>query len=128
MLIFCTNIGSLLNKLNELCFLVEHQNPKYDIIALLTYLPYLLPSLKRKKKCFEINLAIVNLLGYIMVISNITGIDGRFIIDCIKEGTNYTEVIFNTDFRESVWIIVKSHGKELLFGFIYTSPSSNVGN
>ena len=109
---------SLLNKLN--CFLVENQNPKYDIIAL--------TEVKQRNRCSEIDLVEVNLPGYNMVLSNITGPDGRGIIVYINESINYTEVIFNTDLNESVWITVKCHCKELLFGCIYRSQSSTVSN
>ena len=78
--------------------------------------------------CSEIDLVEVNLPGYNMVLSNITGPDWRSIIVYIKESINYTEVIFNADFTESVCITVKCHGKELLFECIYRSPSSTVGN
>ena len=63
-----------------------------------------------------------------MVLSNITGPDWRGIIVYIKESMNHAEVIFNTDFKESVWITVKCHCKELLFGCIYRSKSTTVSN
>ena len=106
--------------MNELYFLVEHQNDKYDIIALTEVEP--------KYKCFEIDVAKMNLPGYNMVLSNISGPDDKHIIVYIKESINYAEVIFNTDLKESVWIKVKCHGKEFLFGCIYRSPSSTVSN
>ena len=59
-----------------------------------------------------------------MVLSNITGPDGRGIIVYIKESMNYIEIIFSTDLKEWVWITVKCHGKELLVGCIHRSPSS----
>ena len=90
----------------------------YDIIAL--------AEVKPKNKCFEIDLAEVNLPGYKMVLSIISGLDSRGIIVYIKESINYTDVIFNIDFKESVWNTVKC--KELLFGCIYWSPISTVCN
>ena len=77
---------------------------------------------------FEIDLAEVNLPGCNMVLSIISEPDGRGIIVYIKESIDYTEVMFNTDFRESVWTMFKCNGKEFLFGCSYRSPSSTVSN
>ena len=57
----------------------------------------------------------MNLPEYNMVLSNIAGPDGRGIIVYIKESMHYTEVMFNADFKESVWITVKCHDNELYF-------------
>ena len=62
--------------MNELCFLVEHQNPKYDIIAL--------KEVKPINRCSEIDLVEANIPGYNMVLSNIAEPDGRGIIVYIK--------------------------------------------
>ena len=82
--------------------------------------------MKPKNRCSEIDLVEVNLPGYNMVLSNITGPYRRDIIVYIKESIKYTEVILNTNFKESVWITVKFHGKERFFGCIYRS--STVSN
>ena len=63
--------------MNELCFIVEHQNHKYDIITL--------AKVKLINRCSEIVLVEVNLPGYNMALSNIAGPDCRGIIVYIKE-------------------------------------------
>ena len=50
-----------------------------------------------------------------MVLSNITGPNGRCVVVYIKESINYAEVIVNIDFRELVWIAVKCHSKEFIW-------------
>ena len=61
----------------------------------------------------------MNLPEYNMVLSNMAGPDGIGIIVSIKESINYTEVIFNTDFKELVLITEKIPRHDALFECIY---------
>ena len=109
-----TNADSLLNKMDELGRDIQAKDP--DIIAITEGKP--------KKIRFPITKAEINIQGYETHTNDLGTKKGRGILFYVKNNLESNEIVFKTEFQESLWITIKmNRNDKLLFGCIYRSES-----
>ena len=110
-----TNADSLLNKMDELRRDIQAKDP--DIIAITEVIP-------KKKNRFPITKAEIIIQGYETHTNDLGTKKGRGILIYVKNNLESNEIVFKTEFQESLWITIKmNHNDKLLFGCIYRSES-----
>ena len=109
-----TNADSLLNKMDELRRDIQAKDPY--IIAI--------TEIKPKKFRFPITKAEINIQGYETHTNDLGTKKGREILIYVKNNLESNEIVFKTEFQESLWITIKMNRNDKpLFGCIYRSES-----
>ena len=118
---FYTNADSLSNKFAELQFLVSSKSEKPHIIAI--------TEAKPKNSRFIPSLSEFCLKDYEMYHVNMDAEGGRGILVYVLNTLSVSQVSFNFNFEESVWLELKLiNSSKLLFGCVYRSPNSSNRN